>query len=91
MSNFRPINRDTGFLLQPSVDECLSQRHLAPFAVEVIEGLDLKELVKAYRESGKASYHPAMLLGLLVCGHNERRDKWVNIFRLFRIITTGAA
>jgi len=29
MSNFRPINRDTGFLLPPSVDEWLPQRHLA--------------------------------------------------------------
>jgi hypothetical protein len=47
MSNFRPINRDTGFLLPPSVDEWLPQRHLAPFVVEVIDGLDLSELVKA--------------------------------------------
>jgi transposase len=69
MSNFRPINRDTGFLLPPSVDEWLPQRHLARFVVEVIDGLDLSELVKAYRGSGSASYHPAMLLGLLVYGY----------------------
>ena len=69
MSNFRPINRDTGFLLPPSVDEWLPQRHLARFVVEVIDGLDLSELVKAYRGSGLASYHPAMLLGLLVYGY----------------------
>ena len=29
MSNFRPIDRDTGFLLPPSVDEWLPERHLA--------------------------------------------------------------
>ena len=69
MSNFRPINRDTGFLLPPSVDEWLPQRHLARFVVEVVDGLDLSELVKAYRGSGLASYHPAMLLGLLVYGY----------------------
>jgi transposase len=69
MSNFRPINRDTGFLLPPSVDEWLPQRHLARFVVEVIDGLDLSELVNAYRGSGVASYHPAMLLGLLVYGY----------------------
>src|ERR1700681_2435229 len=69
MNNFRPINRDTGFLLPPSVDEWLPQRHLARFVVEVIDGLDLSELVKAYRGSGSASYHPAMLLGLLVYGY----------------------
>ncbi len=69
MSNFRPINRDTGFLLPPSVDEWLPQRHLARFVVEVIDGLDLSALVKAYRGSGSASYHPAMLLSLLVYGY----------------------
>jgi transposase len=69
MSNFRPINRDTGFLLPPSVDEWLPQRHLARFVVEVVDGLDLSELVKAYRGSGSASYHPAMLLSLLIYGY----------------------
>jgi transposase len=72
MSNFRPINRDTGFLLPPSVDEWLPQRHLARFVVEVIDGLDLSELVKGYRGSGVASYHPAMLLGLLVYGYSTK-------------------
>ena len=37
--------------------------------MEVVDGLDLSELVKAYRGSGIASYHPAMLLGLLVYGY----------------------
>jgi transposase len=69
MSSFRPINRDTGFLLPPSVDEWLPQRHLARFVVEVIDGLDLSELVKAYRGSGSAPYHPAVLLGLMVYGY----------------------
>lgn len=69
MSNFRPINRDTGFLLPPSVDEWLPQRHLARFVVEVIDGLDLAELEKAYRGSGSPSYHPAMLLSLLIYGY----------------------
>src|SRR5580658_3688144 len=72
MSNFRPINRDTGFLLPPSVDEWLPQRHLARFVVEVIDGLDVSELVKEYRGSGSASYHPAMLLGLLVYGYSTK-------------------
>ena len=72
MSNFRPINRDTGFLLPPSVEEWLPQRHLARFVVEVVEGLDLAELEKTYRGSSSASYHSAMLLGLLVYGYATR-------------------
>src|SRR6516165_9871980 len=38
MSNFRDVDRQTGFLLPPSVDEWLPQRHLARFVVEVIDG-----------------------------------------------------
>lgn len=72
MSNFRPINRDTDFLLPPSVDEWLPERHLARFVVEIIDGLDLSALVNAYRGSGSASYHPAMLLGLLVYGYSTK-------------------
>ena len=71
-NNFRPINRDTPFLFPPSVDEWLPQRHLARFVVEVIEGLDLSEMVKAYRGSGIASYHPSMLLGLLIYGYSTK-------------------
>ena len=36
MSNFRSIDRQTGFLLPPSVDEWLPGKHLARFVVEVI-------------------------------------------------------
>jgi transposase len=69
MSNFRPVDRDTGFLMPPSVDEWLPERHLARFVVEVIEGLDLRAMTGEYRGSGEASYHPSVLLGLLVYGY----------------------
>lgn len=69
MGNFRQVDRQTGYLLPPSVDEWLPERHLGRFVVEVIERLDLSALVKAYRGSGSASYHPSVLLGLLVYGY----------------------
>ena len=69
MSNFRPIDRDTGFLLPPSVDEWLPEKHLARFVAEVIDGLDLRAMSGSYRGSGSASYHPVLLLGILVYGY----------------------
>jgi transposase len=69
MSNFRQVDRQTGFLLPPSVDEWLPERHLARFVVEVIAGLDLHVFIGSYRGSGSASYHPEMVLGLLVYGY----------------------
>jgi transposase len=69
MSNFRTIDRQTGFLLPPSVDEWLPERHLARFVVEVIDGFDVRAMVGAYRGSGSAAHHPRMLLGVLVYGY----------------------
>jgi transposase len=69
MSNFRTIDRQTGFLLPPSVDEWLPERHLARFIVEVIEALDLRSMSGGYRGSGSKSYHPHLLLGVLVYGY----------------------
>src|SRR6267154_912325 len=69
MSNFREFDRETRFLLPPSLDEWLPERHLARFVVEVIDGLDLSAMSRSYRGTGSASYHPALLLGILVYGY----------------------
>jgi transposase len=69
MSRFIAVDRDTAYLLPPSVDEWLPQDHLARFVVEVIDQLDLNDLVRQYAGRGSAAYHPAMLLGLLVYGY----------------------
>ena len=69
MNNFRTIDRQTGFLLPPSVDEWLPEKHLARFVVEVIDGMDLRAMSGSYRGSGSAPYHPRMLLGILVYGY----------------------
>ncbi len=69
MSNFRLIDRDTGFLMPPSVDEWLPERHLARFVVEVTAGLDVRAMTGRYRGSGEASYHPQLLLGIIIYGY----------------------
>ena len=63
------VDRQTGFLLPPSVDEWLPEKHLARFVVEVIDGLDLRVMRGSYRGSGSASYPPSLLLGILVYGY----------------------
>ena len=69
MKNFRPVDRDTGFLMPPSVDEWLPEKHLARFVVDVIASLDLRAMIGRYRGCGEASYHPTLLLGILVYGY----------------------
>ena len=41
MTRFVAVNRNAAYLLPPSVDEWLPEKHLARFVVEVIDGLDL--------------------------------------------------
>ena len=69
MSHFRPIDRKTAYLLPPSVEEWLPEDHLARFIVEVVDGLDVGRLAKAYAGRGSAAYHPTLLLSLLVYGY----------------------
>jgi len=45
------------------------QRHLARFVVDLVEGLDLRAKTGRYRGSGEASYHPQLLLGLIIYGY----------------------
>lgn len=69
MSNFILTDRKTDYLLPPSVDDWLTQDHLARFVVEVIDGLDLSNLTRQYGGRGSKAHHPATLLGLLVYGY----------------------
>jgi transposase len=69
MSRFVPVDRQSGFLLPPSVEDWLPEDHLARFVVEVIAQLDLSGLSMAYAGRGKAAHHPEVLLGLLVYGY----------------------
>jgi len=66
---FQTINRDTEYLLPPSLQDWLPEKHLARFVVDIVDQLDLSELVKRYGGGGKQPYHPALLLGLLFYGY----------------------
>ncbi|MGH8655132.1 MAG: IS5/IS1182 family transposase, partial [Gammaproteobacteria bacterium] len=54
MSHFRQCDRDTPYLLPPSVDEWLPRDHLARFVVDIVEQLDLWALSGQYRGAGSA-------------------------------------
>lgn len=66
---FHAIDRDTDFLLPPSVQEWLPEAHLARYVVDVVEQLDLSAIERAYACKGSDAYHPATLLALLIYGY----------------------
>ena len=69
MTRFVTVNRDTAYLLPPSVDDWLPKDHLARFVVDIVEQLDLSELTRQYRGTGSDAYHPAVMLGLFIYGY----------------------
>ena len=69
MTRFVTVNRDTAYLLPPSVDDWLPKDHLARFVVEIVDQLDLSELTRQYRGSGSDAYHPSVMLGLFIYGY----------------------
>ena len=68
-SKFRTLDRDTLYLLPPSVQDWLPEDHLARFVVEIVDRLDLSALESRYGGGGKDPYHPALLLSLLFYGY----------------------
>lgn len=93
---FQPINRDTAYLLPPSLQDWLPETHLARFVVDVVEQLDVGELVKRYGGGGKQPYHPAMLLALLFYGYatgvfsSRKLEQATHDSVAFRFITGNA-
>ena len=69
MAEFVTVGRKTAYLLPPSVDDWLSEDHLARFIVEVIDPLDLSELTRRYTGRGSKAHYPATLLAILIYGY----------------------
>ena len=71
MSHFRNVDRETAYLLPPSIDEWLPENHLARFVTDVVAELDLRQFRTAYRSGGggNAAYDPSLLLALLFYGY----------------------
>ena len=79
-SKFQPINRDTPYLLPPSVQDWLPEKHLARFVVEIVDQLDLNPLLTRYEGGGKPPYHPALLLALLFFGYLSAQAGATGVF-----------
>ena len=72
MKRFRTCSLDQPLLLPPSLHEWLPENHLARFIAGVVDELDLSEIIARHLRKdgrGKAAYHPAMLVRLLLYGY----------------------
>jgi transposase len=97
--DFRPVDRDTGFLLPPDVRDWLPEGHLAWTVIDAVETLDLSALISSYRLGGRGrrAYDPAMMLTLLIYSYAVGQTSSRQIERscehdvAFRVITANQA
>jgi transposase len=66
---FISVDRDTPFMLPPSINDWLPEGHLARFVVEIVQALDLRKIEDAYTGRGEQAHSPEVLLGLLFYGY----------------------
>lgn len=66
---FKPYNQSQVLLLPPSLEELVRQGHPVRVVNEVINKINFEPLIKAYHIRGGSSYHPQMLLKVLVYGY----------------------
>ena len=69
MNKFKAIKDDQLYLLPPSVEDFIPASHLARVIDEIVEGLDTSSIEKQYSELGQKSYHPKILIKILIYGY----------------------
>jgi transposase len=66
---FVEVDRETLYLLPPSIQDWLPEKHLARFVVDIVEQLNLQPLKASYSGRGSQPYNPEMLVALLFYGY----------------------
>ena len=69
--NFKEYNQQQNWLFPPSIEELIPQDHPVRVVNGVIEQLDIEPLVKAYSKDGQPSYHPKMMLKVMVYAYMD--------------------
>jgi transposase len=66
---FKPYNQQQILAIPPTLEELIPQAHPVRIVNEVINKLNIEPLLKAYHIKGSSSYHPQLLLKVLVYGY----------------------
>ena len=69
---FKPYTMDQPSLLPPSLEELIPEDHLVRVVNRVMDVLDLEEVLNEYKGGGTSSYHPRMMLKVLVYAYTQK-------------------
>jgi transposase len=63
---FKSNHQNQAMLIPPDLNDLIATNHPVRVVNEVLEKIDISELIKQYKPGGTSSYHPRMLLKVLV-------------------------
>lgn len=66
---FKPYDQHQILMLPPSLDELIPIKHPVRIVNDVIDKVNIAPLIAAYESTGCSSYHPQMLLKVIVYGY----------------------
>jgi len=69
---FKPYVMNQTALLPPSYEEMIPANHLVRVVNEAVERIDLSPLIMQYKGGGTSSYHPKMLLKVMIYAYAEQ-------------------
>ena len=66
---FKPYDPDQLSLLPPSLDELIPDNHVVRVVRDVIDQLDIEPILNKYKGGGASSFHPKLLLKVMIYGY----------------------
>jgi transposase len=63
---FKSYDQQQGMLLPPSLDELIAVNHPVRVVNKVLDKIDIQPLINQYKPGGTSSFHPRMLLKVMV-------------------------
>jgi len=70
-TNFQAYNQQQNWLFPPSIEELIPADHPVRIVNGVVEQLDLGRLLSEYSTEGKPSYHPKMMLKVMIYAYMD--------------------
>ena len=66
---FKDYNPNQNLLLPPSLEELIDPNHAVRVVNQVVDNIDIEPLIKKYKGGGSSSYHPRLMLKVLIYGY----------------------
>jgi len=71
-ATFKAYTMEQPSLLPPNLEELIPAEHLVRVVNRVVDELDIEPLLEKYKGGGTSSYHPRMMLKVIVYAYTQK-------------------